>query len=43
MTSHSEFVQSVVKQYGIVALAKSMVQDQKSYGLDELYFHSARH
>jgi hypothetical protein len=38
MTSHSEFVQSVVKQYGIVALAKSMVKDQKSYGLDELSF-----
>jgi hypothetical protein len=38
MTSHSEFVQSVVKQYGIVALAKSMVQDQKSYGLDEHQF-----
>jgi hypothetical protein len=36
--SHSEFVQSVVKQYGIVALAKSMVQDQKSYGLDEPTF-----
>jgi hypothetical protein len=36
--SHSEFVQSVVKQYGIVALAKSMVQDQKSYGLDESTF-----
>ena len=36
--SHSEFVQSVVKQYGIVALAKSMVQDQKSYGLDEHTF-----
>src|SRR3984893_8864751 len=27
MKSHSEFVQSVVKQYGVVALAKSMVQD----------------
>jgi hypothetical protein len=38
MTSHSEFVQSVVKQYGIVALAKSMVQDQKAYGLDEPTF-----
>jgi hypothetical protein len=38
MTSHSEFVQSVVKQYGVVALAKSMVQDQKSYGLDEPTF-----
>ena len=38
MTSHSEFVQSVVKQYGIVALAKSMIQDQKSYGLDESTF-----
>jgi hypothetical protein len=38
MTSHSEFVQSVVKQYGIVALAKSMIQDQKSYGLDEPTF-----
>jgi hypothetical protein len=37
-TSHTEFVQSVVKQYGIVALAKSMVQDQKSYGLDEPTF-----
>jgi hypothetical protein len=37
-TSHTEFVQSVVKQYGIVALAKSMVQDQKSYGLDEHQF-----
>jgi hypothetical protein len=36
--SHSEFVQNVVKQYGIVALAKSMVQDQKSYGLDEPTF-----
>jgi hypothetical protein len=36
--SHSEFVQSVVKQYGIVALSKSMVQDQKSYGLDEPTF-----
>jgi hypothetical protein len=35
MTSHSEFVQSVVKQYGIVALCKSMVSDQKSYGLTE--------
>jgi hypothetical protein len=38
MTSHSEFVQSVVKQYGIVALAKSMVQESKSYGLDEHEF-----
>ena len=38
MTSHSEFVQSVVKQCGVVALAKSMVQDQKSYGLDEFTF-----
>jgi hypothetical protein len=38
MTSHSEFVQSVVKQYGIVALAKSMVKDQKAYGLDEHEF-----
>jgi hypothetical protein len=38
MTSHSEFVQGVVKQYGIVALAKSMVQEQKSYGLDEHQF-----
>jgi hypothetical protein len=38
MTSHTEFVQSVVKQYGILALAKSMVQDQKSYGLDEPTF-----
>jgi hypothetical protein len=37
-TSHSELVRSVVKQYGIVALAKSMVQDQKSYGLDESRF-----
>jgi hypothetical protein len=36
--SHSEFVQGVVKQYGIVALAKSMVQEQKSYGLDEHQF-----
>ena len=34
-TSHSEFVQSVVKQYGFVALAKSGVQDGKAYGLDE--------
>jgi hypothetical protein len=47
-TSHSEFVSSVVKQYGIVALAKSMVQDQKAYGLDEHTFtqlateHAAR-
>jgi hypothetical protein len=40
MTSHSEFVQSVVKQFGIVALAKSMVQDQKAYGLDEHTFTS---
>src|ERR1700730_8626771 len=38
MTSHTEFVQSVVKQYGIVALAKSMVEDQKAYGLDEHTF-----
>jgi hypothetical protein len=39
MTStHSEFVRDVVKQYGVVALAKSMVQDQKSYGLDEHQF-----
>jgi hypothetical protein len=38
MTSRSEFVQSVVKKFGIVALAKSMVQDQKSYGLDEHTF-----
>jgi hypothetical protein len=37
-TSHTELVRDVVKQYGIVALAKSMVQDQKSYGLDELSF-----
>jgi hypothetical protein len=37
-TSHAEFVQSVVKQYGIVALAKSMVQHEKSYGLDEHTF-----
>jgi hypothetical protein len=36
MTStHAEFVQSVVKQYGFVALAKSGVQDGKAYGLDE--------
>jgi hypothetical protein len=38
MTSHTEFVQNVVKRYGIVALAKSMVQEQKSYGLDEHQF-----
>jgi hypothetical protein len=38
MTSHAEFVQNVVKQYGIVALAKSMVKDQKAYGLDENTF-----
>jgi hypothetical protein len=38
MTSHTELVSDVVKQYGIVALAKSMVQDQKSYGLDEPTF-----
>ena len=38
MTSHTEFVQNVVKQYGIVALAKSMVQDQKAFGLDEHTF-----
>jgi hypothetical protein len=38
MTSHSEFVRDVVKQYGITALCKSMVQDQKSYGLDESSF-----
>jgi len=37
-TSHNELVQDIVKQYGIVALAKSMVQDQKSYGLDEHQF-----
>jgi hypothetical protein len=37
-TSHNELVQDIVKQYGIVALAKSMVQDQKSYGLDEPTF-----
>jgi Arc/MetJ-type ribon-helix-helix transcriptional regulator len=37
-TSHAEFVSDVVKTYGIVALAKSMVQDQKSYGLDEPSF-----
>jgi hypothetical protein len=35
MTSHTELVRDVVKQYGIVALAKSMVQDEKSYGLNE--------
>jgi hypothetical protein len=34
MKSHSEFVSDVVKTYGFVALAKSGVQDQKSYGLD---------
>jgi hypothetical protein len=38
MTSHTELVRDVVKQYGILALAKSMVQDQKSYGLDEHTF-----
>jgi hypothetical protein len=38
MTSHTEFVRDVVKQYGITALCKSMVQDQKSYGLDESSF-----
>jgi hypothetical protein len=37
-TSHNELVQDIVKRYGIVALAKSMVQDQKSYGLDEPTF-----
>jgi hypothetical protein len=37
-STHAEFVRDVVKQYGIVALAKSMVQDQKSYGLDEHQF-----
>jgi hypothetical protein len=48
MTSHTEFVRDVVKQYGIVALAKSMVKDQKAYGLDEHTFtqlateHAAR-
>jgi hypothetical protein len=35
MTSHTEFVRDVVKQYGVAALCKSMVQDQKSYGLTE--------
>ena len=38
MTSHTELVRDVVKQFGVVALAKSMVQDQKSYGLDEPTF-----
>jgi hypothetical protein len=38
MTSHTELVRDVVKQYGILALAKSMIQDQKSYGLDEPSF-----
>lgn len=38
MTSHSEFVRDVVKTYGITAFAKSMVADQKSYGLDESEF-----
>jgi hypothetical protein len=37
-SSHAEFVQSVVKKFGIVALAKSMVQHEKSYGLDEHTF-----
>jgi hypothetical protein len=37
-STHAEFVRNVVKQYGIVALAKSMVQDGKSYGLDEHTF-----
>jgi hypothetical protein len=37
-STHAEFVRDVVKQYGIVALAKSMIQDQKSYGLDEPTF-----
>jgi hypothetical protein len=37
-TSHNELVQDIVKRFGIVALAKSMVQDQKSYGLDEHTF-----
>jgi hypothetical protein len=36
--SHAEFVRDVVKRYGIVSLAKSMVQDEKSYGLDEFEF-----
>jgi hypothetical protein len=37
-STHAEFVRDVVKQFGVVALAKSMVQDQKSYGLDEHQF-----
>jgi hypothetical protein len=37
-TSHNELVRDVVKRYGVIALAKSMVQDQKSYGLDEHQF-----
>jgi hypothetical protein len=47
-STHAEFVRDVVKQYGIVALAKSMVKDQKAYGLDEHAFtqlateHAAR-
>jgi hypothetical protein len=38
MTSHTELVRDVVKQYGLIAFCKSMVQDQKSYGLDEHQF-----
>jgi hypothetical protein len=38
MTSHTELVRDVVKQYGVIALAKSMIRDQKSYGLDESTF-----
>jgi hypothetical protein len=34
-STHAEFVRDVVKQYGFVALAKSGIRDQKSYGLDE--------
>jgi hypothetical protein len=35
MTSHTEFVRDVAKRFSIRALCKSMVQDQKSYGLTE--------
>jgi hypothetical protein len=37
-STHAESLRDVVKQYGIVALAKSMVKDEKSYGLDEPSF-----
>jgi hypothetical protein len=37
-TSHNELVQDIVKRYGIVAVCKSIINENRSYGMSEAEF-----